>query len=45
MPEFLIFVVASAVVGLAVWLLLAGDRKQDIGDEEPTLDTRGPEDR
>ncbi len=45
MPELLIFVVASAAVGLALWLYVAGDRDVEIEDEEPTLDTRGPEDR
>lgn len=35
MPEILIFLVAAVVGGLAVWLLLAGDRQQDIEDEEP----------
>ncbi len=45
MPEFLIFLVAATLVGLAVWFMLVADRVQDIEDEEPTLDTRGPEDR
>ncbi len=33
MPETLIFVGASVFVGLALWLILAGDREQDIEDE------------
>ncbi len=35
MPETLIFVGASVFVGLALWLILAGDREQDIEDEVP----------
>ncbi|MBA2708575.1 MAG: hypothetical protein H0U59_12295 [Gemmatimonadaceae bacterium] len=57
--SLVIFLVTSAVVSLGLWLILAGDREQDIEDDEvrfttsyprpededPTLDTRGPEDR
>ena len=34
MPELLIFVVASAAVGLAMWFLLVGGREVEIVDED-----------
>jgi hypothetical protein len=43
-PAGLIFLAFIALlVAAMVWLLVAGDRAQDIVDEEPTLKTRGPD--
>ena len=40
---FILFVLAAFVaVG---WVFIAGDRVQDMVNEEPRLDTRGPDDR
>ena len=36
----LVLLVLAVITGLALWLLVAGDREQDIVDEPPTLDTR-----
>lgn len=33
MPELVIFLSAAVVVGLGLWLLLAGTRPQDVSDE------------
>lgn len=45
MPELILFGAIAAVVGLIVWVRLAGTRPQDVADEPPALDTRGPDDR
>lgn len=45
MAELLLFGALAFVVGLAIWVRLAGTRPQDAADEPPTLDTRGPDDR
>ena len=37
------FVIVAILVGLFVWLYLASDGEADIVDEDPTLDTRGPD--
>lgn len=43
MIEPVIFVVACAVVGLSLWLLVRGTTDPDALDEDQTLDTRGPD--
>ncbi len=44
MPELPIFVVAVILVALALWLYAAGDREEDIEDEEPTLNVQNRKD-